>query len=141
VAPAAAAAAAQFLMRLPGKWAVGLQRAQNLAPWLVQNAEITGWTLDAGLRAYLTRPEPGKKPIDNFGAVLGYRIKDMQPRDAVLEAAAAVDEPEQTEQAAATAALPDWCTECDSPEYRWIVPDEGAARQCPKCHPSAVARA
>ena len=139
VDPAAAAAAAQFLMRLPGDWSAGLQRAENLAPWLVTNAALTGWDLDVALRMYLTRPETGKRPIENYGAVLAYRIKNMQPREAVLEAAAAEEEPEQ--QPEATPGLPAWCGECDSEGYRWFVPEEGAAKQCPTCHPAAIARA
>lgn len=140
VAPADAAAAAQFVMRLPGPWAVGLQRAQGLAPWLVHNAELTGWSLDAGLRAYLTRPEPDKGPIKNYGATLAYRIKDMQPRDKVLEAAAADNPQQEEQQGSAKPALPAWCGECDSADYRWIVPEEGTARQCPNCNPVAIAR-
>ncbi|WP_416519976.1 hypothetical protein [Streptomyces achromogenes] len=142
VAPEAAAAAAQFLMRLPGKWAVGLKRAENLSPWLVRNAELTGWSLDLELRMYLTRPEPGKREPNSYGAVLAHRIRDMQPRDAVLEAAAAADAAGQSaeQEAPARPGLPDWCGKCESPTYRWFAPEDGPAKQCPDCNPAVVGR-
>lgn len=142
VDPKATAEAVKFLMKLPGDWAVGLQRAQSLAPWLVQNAELTGWQLDISLRMYLTRPEPGKKQPDNYGAVLGYRIKDMQTRESVIQAAADAEQgaDEKAPQPSGTPGLPDWCTECDSPDYRWIAPESGPAKRCPACHPAEVAR-
>lgn len=40
------------------------------------------------------------------------------------------------ERKARPAGAKPWCGKCDSPEYRWIVPDKGAATKC-SCHPSA----
>lgn len=151
VAPEAAAAAAAFLRNLPGKWAAGLQRAESLAPWLVRNAELTGWELDMSLRIYLTHQEDGQKPPTNYGNVLGYRIKNMQPREAVM--AAAAEDKKAKEQGAATGSsssrLPDWCGECNRGErpamvYMRVIPsddvDDDTVVRCPRCHPALARR-
>jgi hypothetical protein len=147
---AVAAAAAQWLVKLPGKWAAGLQSASSLAPWLVRNAELTGWDLDASLRIYLTRQEPGQKPPTNYGNVLGYRIRNMQPREAVLETAAAVDAPEQSAPQKSASGMPEWCGECNRGErpamvYMRVIPsddvDDDTVTRCPRCHPAMSRRA
>lgn len=50
----------------------------------------------------------------------------------------AAKNPEQ--KARGGAAAKPWCGECDSPEYRWIVPQKGAATKCPACHPAAASQ-
>ncbi|MYX88448.1 MULTISPECIES: hypothetical protein [unclassified Streptomyces] len=128
-------------MNLPGAWAVGLTRARGLADKLIANADETGWDLDTTLRLYLTRHEPDKGAVKNHGATLAYRISDMQSKEAVLAAAAEASEP--TSQAAGTAAAKpghvDWCGECDSPTYRFLLPDDGPAAKCKTCHPAYAA--
>lgn len=134
----AAATAAEWLRSLPGKWAVGLQRSESLAPYLVANAAATDWELGVPLRLYLTRTETGKRPIDDHGRVLAYRIKNMQRREAVIEAAAAEDTPDTETPGSTVPAAPEWCGECDSPSYRWVIPDHGPASRCPRCGPAAA---
>lgn len=150
VDPQAAAAAAKFLMKLPGEWAAGLQRAESLAPWLVQNAELTGWELDLSLRMYLTRPEPGKKQPENHGAVLGFRIKNMQERESVLQAAAEVEAQKDQPAPQAKPGVPAWCTRCNNGEdpgevlFMRTIPSpdplDDTIRNCPDCHPAEIAR-
>ena len=139
----AAAAAAAWLRSLPGKWAAGLQRSQSLAPWLVHNAELTGWQLDLPLRLYLTRNEAGKKPVEDHGRVLAYRIQNMQERAAVMAAAEATDEPETPEQT--PGGLPPWCGTCNGGQrphaaYMRTVETGDELVRCPKCHPAVAAR-
>ncbi|MFC9497611.1 hypothetical protein [Streptomyces sp. NPDC056982] len=139
VAPDAASAAAEFLRKLPGKWAAGLQRSENLAPWLVRNAELTGWELNMELRHYLVRPEPGRREVENFGAVLAYRIKNMQDYEQYRQSLAEPEESDEQQEQAPDAPLAlEWCGKCDSADYRWIAPEAGPARRCPDCHPQAA---
>lgn len=139
--PARRDKAIKFLMNLPGAWAVGLTRARGLAGKLIANADATGWDLDTALRLYLTRHEPDKGAVKNHGATLAYRISDMQSKDAVLAAAAEASEP-AGQAAGAAPSKPghvDWCGECDSPTYRFLVPDDGPASKCKTCHPAYAA--
>ena len=139
--PAQRDKAIKFLMNLPGAWAVGLTRARGLADKLIANADATGWDLDTTLRLYLTRHEPDKGAVKNHGATLAYRISDMQSKDAVLAAAAEASEP-AGQAAGAAPSKPghvDWCGECDSPTYRFLVPDDGPAAKCKTCHPAYAA--
>ncbi|WP_206308424.1 hypothetical protein [Streptomyces sp. A1277] len=149
VAPEAAATAAKFLRNLPGKWAAGLQRAESLAPWLVRNAELTGWELDMALRIYLTHQEDGQKPPTNYGNVLGYRIKNMQPREAVMAAAAEEKQGQAAGSKPSASGMPEWCGECNNGErpamvYMRVVPstdpDDDSAPRCPRCHPAMARR-
>ncbi|WP_447198322.1 hypothetical protein [Streptomyces hebeiensis] len=154
VAPEAAAAAREFLMKLPGPWAAGAQRAANLAPWLVQNAELTGWSLDLALRMYLTRRESGKRPVENYGAMLAYRVKEMQSREAVVQAAREAEEAKQQPQPVPPAADAkpgriEWCGKCNNGEkpleaFMRVIPSpdpaDDSVTRCPECHPAEVAR-
>ncbi|MFE3381901.1 hypothetical protein [Streptomyces anulatus] len=150
---AALTAAAKWLMKLPGDWAAGVQRAESLAPWLVRNAELTDWDLDMSLRMYLTRQDPGQKPPDNYGSVLGYRIKNMQPKEAVMAAAAEKAEAEQAEPKDSTAKpasqMRDWCGKCNRGErpaetFMRVIPsddpDDEKVTRCPDCHPAMTMR-
>ncbi|MFD3363594.1 hypothetical protein ACFWW5_10880 [Streptomyces albidoflavus] len=139
--PAQRDKAIKFLMNLPGAWAVGLTRARGLAGKLIANSDATGWELDTALRLYLTRHEAGKNPVENYGATLAYRIAEMQMKDAVLAAAAEASEPAGPAAGAAPSkpGHVDWCGECDSPTYRFLVPDDGPAAKCKTCHPAYAA--
>jgi len=35
-------------------------------------------------------------------------------------------------------AVPPWCGQCQSDDYRWVELDDGRAAHCPRCHPSTV---
>ncbi|MEU2149295.1 hypothetical protein ABZ741_33985 [Streptomyces globisporus] len=150
---AAVTAAAKWLMKLPGNWAAGVQRAESLAPWLVRNAELTGWDIDMSLRVYLTRQDPGQKAPDNYGNVLGYRIKNMQPKEAVMAAAEEAAEPKQAEQqdtpGKPTSRMRDWCGKCNRGErpaetFMRVIPsddpDDEKVTRCPDCHPAMTHR-
>ncbi|MFJ4192126.1 hypothetical protein [Kitasatospora sp. NPDC089509] len=144
-------AAVDFLMRLPGKWAVGRLKARNLASELVRAIEDTGWKLDASLRMWLTRAEEGKAAPRVHGTVLEFRIKNLELREAVF-----ATEDTDSEQAAALPAqarpqtkprTPEWCGKCNDGErpmslmMRTIAdPDLESDRvlPCPDCHPSRV---
>ncbi|MFE7531380.1 hypothetical protein ACFU7Y_37590 [Kitasatospora sp. NPDC057542] len=144
-------AAVDFLMRLPGKWAVGRLKARNLAAELVRATEDTGWKLDASLRMWLTRAEEGKAAPRVHGTVLEFRIKNLELRESVF-----ATEDATSEQAAVLPAqvrpqakprTPDWCGKCNGGEQpmslmmRTIAdPDLESDRvlPCPDCHPSRV---
>ncbi|MGY3341223.1 hypothetical protein ACVW0K_007416 [Streptomyces filamentosus] len=145
VGAAALEEAIKFLMGLPGAWALGLTRARGIAPWLVENAHLTGWKLNLELRMYLTRPQEGSEPPRNHGAILAYRVKNMQMRDAVLEAAAEAEQEQQQkpEAPAKKSGMPVWCGECNDGEqprepYMRTVEQDGDVLNCPRCHPAAV---
>jgi hypothetical protein len=44
-------------------------------------------------------------------------------------------------QLKAKPSIPEWCGECESPEFRFRDTPEGAAMRCPKCHPSTLSKA
>ncbi|KOV10731.1 hypothetical protein ADK60_37485 [Streptomyces sp. XY431] len=143
-------AAVGFLMRLPGKWAVGRLKARNLAPELVRAVADTGWKLDASLRAWLTRAEDGKAAPRVHGTVLEFRVKNLELRESVF----ASEESADSERAAALPGqarpqdkprTPDWCGKCNNGEkpmslmMRTIAdPDleSDKVMPCPDCHPS-----
>ncbi|MFI9789001.1 hypothetical protein ACIHEI_36630 [Kitasatospora sp. NPDC051984] len=143
-------AALNFLMRLPGKWAVGRLKARGLAPELVRACEETGWELDLSLRAWLTRAEEGKAAPRVHSTVLEFRIKNLELREAVF----ASEESAENERAAALPAqprgqerprTPEWCGKCNDGQeplslmMRTIAdPDIESDRimPCPDCHPS-----
>ncbi|GLW75006.1 hypothetical protein Kpho02_73030 [Kitasatospora phosalacinea] len=144
--------AVQFLMRLPGKWAVGRLKARGLAPELVRACDDTGWELDVSLRAWLTRAEEGKAAPRVHGTVLEFRVKNLELREAVF----ASEESAEGEREAALPArprtperprVPEWCGECNdgrepmSLMMRTIADPDIESDQilpCPKCHPSRV---
>ncbi|MGW2545321.1 hypothetical protein ACWC5I_31700 [Kitasatospora sp. NPDC001574] len=145
-------AAVNFLMRLPGKWAVGRLKARNLATELVRAVEDTGWEFDASLRAWLTRSEKGKAAPRVHSTVLEFRIRNLELREAVF----ASEESADSERAAALPAqareperprMPDWCGKCNGGEQPMSLmmrtvadPDLESDRvvPCPDCHPSRV---
>ncbi|MFF4653588.1 hypothetical protein [Streptomyces sp. NPDC001380] len=139
--------AVQFLMRLPGKWGLGLRRAKNLASVLLANAAETGWDLDGSLRMWLCRHEESKPLPTNYAATLEYRIKDLQLRSVAM--ATEDDNPQQAQKPSPAGRVPAWCGECNHGEQprtlleRTVdVPgDDDAAAPCPRCHPAALAKA
>ncbi|MFE2728384.1 hypothetical protein [Kitasatospora sp. NPDC059327] len=142
-------AAVDFLMRLPGKWAVGRLKARNLAAELVRAAEETGWRLDASLRVWLTRAEEGKAAPRVHGTVLEFRVKNLELRESVfaIEATDSERAPALPGQARPQnrPRTPDWCGKCNDGEkpmslmMRTIAdPDleSDSVMPCPDCHPS-----
>ncbi|MGW3077884.1 hypothetical protein [Kitasatospora sp. NPDC001132] len=144
-------ASVDFLMRLPGKWAVGRLKARNLAGELARAVEDTGWKLDASLRMWLTRSEEGKAAPRVHGTVLEFRIKNLELREAVFATEDTASEeglalPAQV-RPQAKPRTPDWCGKCNDGEQpmslmmRTIAdPDLESDRvvPCPDCHPSRV---
>lgn len=121
------ASAAVFLEDLPAPWTVGPKTAAALAPLLLERATTQGWRPDAALVTKLTERPVG---IDNYQAVLRRRIEDLPKQNVPAAAAARVSPPEPRP-------LPDWCGECDAPEYRWLERD-GREYRCPTCHPDVI---
>ncbi|MFJ3793845.1 hypothetical protein [Kitasatospora sp. NPDC090091] len=143
-------AAVDFLMRLPGKWAVGRLKVRGLATELVRALEDTGWKLDAALRLWLTRTEEGKAAPRSHATVLEFRIKNLELREAVLAVDAGDGPPDRAAGAQRKPWLPDWCGKCNdgvqpmSLIMRTIAdPDLESDKviPCPDCHPSRVRRA
>ncbi|MFF3343203.1 hypothetical protein [Streptomyces flavidovirens] len=48
--------------------------------------------------------------------------------------------PPASKAASRGASLP-WCTKCESPDYRWIAPEDGPAKRCPACNPAVAVAA
>lgn len=139
-----AQAAAAFLMRLPGAWAVGRLKARNLGVELAAAVAETGWDLDLSLKAWLTRKESGKTAPRSHVVVLEYRVKNLELRESVLAAPA---EEAGSTVGPAVDGIPDWCGQCNDGEKPLSLlmrtvpdpdPDSDRVDLCPRCHPRAI---
>jgi hypothetical protein len=137
-------AVAEFLERLPGRWAQGRASARRLAPLLLEAIDRQGWDLDDTLAAKLTED---RGPVERHSGALKFRIEDLPkkptaPTDPVAPRLRVIHQPcgccGRQAPAATTHNERPYCDQCTTPCtscWQLVPTDQLHQDQCLTCLP------